>query len=61
MFQLLERPYLGHTTERQIVRKRDIFVVLSNDITADCICGIHCLALDVFDLNIVHKLSREEK
>ena len=31
------------------------------DITANCICEIHCLALDGLDLNTVHKLSNKEK
>ena len=31
------------------------------DITAKCICGIHCVALDGFDLNTFHKLIIEEK
>ena len=34
---------------------------LAPDITANCICEIHCLALDWFDLNTVHKLSSQEK
>ena len=28
--------------------------------TANCICEIHCLAQDGFDLNTVHKLSSQE-
>ena len=35
------------------------FVAL--DVTTNSICEIHCLALDVFDLNTVHKLSSREK
>ena len=31
------------------------------DVTANCIREIHCLALDGFDLNTVHKLSSKEK
>ena len=31
------------------------------DVTANCICEMHCLALDGFDLNAVHKLSSKEK
>ena len=31
------------------------------DITVNCICEIHCSALDGFDHNTVHKLSSEEK
>ena len=35
---------------------------LALDVTAYCICKIHCLALEWFNLNTVHKLSgREEK
>ena len=34
---------------------------LTQDITADCICKIYCLALDGFDLNTVHKVSSKEK
>ena len=34
---------------------------LALDITATCICETHCLALDAFDLNTVHKLSSKEK
>ena len=34
---------------------------LALDITANCICEIHCLALDGFDLHTVHKLSSKEK
>ena len=30
-------------------------------VTANCICEIHCLALDGLDLNTVHKLSSKEK
>ena len=30
-------------------------------VTANCIWEIHCLALDGFDLNTVHKLSSKEK
>ena len=37
------------------------FVVLSSDITANCIGEINCLALDGFDLYTVHKLSSKEK
>ena len=38
----------------------DTFFV-SPDVTANCICEIHCLALDGFDLNTVLKLSSKEK
>ena len=31
------------------------------DVTANCICDIHCIAIDGFDLNTVHKLSSQEK
>ena len=31
------------------------------DITAKCICENHCLALDGYDLNSVHKLNSKEK
>ena len=31
------------------------------DVTAICICEIHCLAIDGFVLNTVHKLSSKEK
>ena len=34
---------------------------LALDITANCIFEIHCLALDAFDLNTVHKLSNKGK
>ena len=34
---------------------------LDLDVTANCICEIHCLALDGFDLYTVHKLSSKEK
>ena len=34
---------------------------LSLDVTANWIREIHCLALDGFDLNTVHKLSSKEK
>ena len=34
---------------------------LALDITANCICEIHCLVLDGFDLNTVHKLSSKEE
>ena len=34
---------------------------LALDVTAKCICEIHCLALDGFDLNTVHQLSSKEK
>ena len=34
---------------------------LALDVTANCICEIHCFALDGFDLNTVHQLSRKEK
>ena len=30
-------------------------------VVANCICEIHCLVLDGFDLNAVHKLSSKEK
>ena len=31
------------------------------DVTANCQCEIHCLVLDGFNLNTVHKLSSNEK
>ena len=34
---------------------------LALGITTNCICGIHCLALDGFNLNTGHKLSSKEK
>ena len=34
---------------------------LALDVTANSICEIHCLALDGFILNAVHKLSGKEK
>ena len=34
---------------------------LALDVTANCICELHCFALDGFDLNTVHKLSSKEK
>ena len=37
------------------------FKYLAMDITPTCICEIHCLALDGFDLNTVRKLSSKEK
>ena len=34
---------------------------LTLDVNAKCICEIHYLALDGFDLTTVHKLSSKEK
>ena len=34
---------------------------LALDFTANCICEIHCIALDGFDLSTAHKLSSKEK
>ena len=34
---------------------------LAMGVTANCICEIHCIALDGFDLSTVHKLSSKEK
>ena len=34
---------------------------LALGVTANCICEIHCLAIDGFDLKPVHKLSNIEK
>ena len=34
---------------------------LALDVTANCNCEIHCLALDGFDLNTVHQLCSKEK
>ena len=34
---------------------------LALDVTVNCICEIHCLALEGFDLNTVHKLCSKEK
>ena len=39
----------------------DFLWYLALDVTASCICEIHCLALDGFDLNTVHQLSSKEK
>ena len=48
--------------EKKIISNhRDVFVVLSFDVTTYCICEIHCLELDGFDLNTVHKLICKEK
>ena len=35
----------------------DLVFCIALDVTANCICEIHCLALDGFDLNTYHKLS----
>ena len=37
------------------------FFGVALDVTANCICEIHCLALDGFNINTVHKLSSVEK
>ena len=37
------------------------FFGVALDVSANWICGIHCLALDGFNLNTVHKLSSIEK
>ena len=34
---------------------------LALDVTANCICEVHCIALDGFDFNTVHQLSSKEK
>ena len=34
---------------------------LALNATANCICELHCIALDGFDLNSVHKFSSKEK
>ena len=40
---------------------RDLFGgTLALDLTAYCICEIHCLALDGYHFNTVHKLSSKE-
>ena len=39
----------------------DFCSTLTMDVTANCICKIHCLALDGFDRNTVHKLYSKEK
>ena len=36
------------------------FFVLALDVTANCICEIHCSAIDGFNLSTVHKLSRKK-
>ena len=40
---------------------KHFFLYLALDVTASFICEIHCLALDGFNLNTVHKLSNKEK
>ena len=39
----------------------DFLQYLALDVTVNCICEIRYLALDVFDLNNVHKLTSKEK
>ena len=36
-----------------------LYLVL--EVTADCICEIHCIELDGFDVNAAHKLSSKVK
>ena len=38
-----------------------LLLYLAVDATSNCICEIHCLALDGYNLNTVHKLSSKEK
>ena len=43
-------------------RKVGTFLLcLALGVTANCICEIHCLAVDGFNLHNVHKLSSKEK
>ena len=45
-----------------IVFGKNIFLeYLAVDVKANCICEIHCFALDELDLNTVLKLSSKEK
>ena len=43
------------------LNREDFLWYLALDVTANCICEAHCLALDEFNLNTVHKLSNKEK
>ena len=41
---------------------KEVFLLyLALDVTPNCICEIHFLALDGFDLNTVHKLRSKGK
>ena len=43
------------------LNREDFLWYLALDVTANWICETHCLALDGFNLNTVHKLSNKEK
>ena len=45
----------------EIVTSKNTISCLALDVSANSICDIHCLVLDGFDLNTVHKLSSKEK
>ena len=51
----------GARTLGEKIKEVHFLWYLALDITANCICEIHCLALDGFDLNSVHKLSSKDK
>ena len=40
---------------------KPFLLYLALDVTTNCIREIHCLALDGFDINTIHKLSSKEK
>ena len=46
---------------RQNQLHTSFLLYLALDVTPNCICEIHCIALDGFDLNSVHQLSIKEK
>ena len=50
-----------NSRERGRGRKLFCSTQLWIEITANCICEIHCIALNGFNLNSVHKLSSKEK
>ena len=58
------RLLLGHVVE---VQHKLVLLLpgkkhnLGLDVSANCICEIHCIALDGFDTNTVHKLSCKDK
>ena len=56
---LLEFPLLQPI--RLVNFGKHFFVVHSLDVTASCICEIHCLGLDWFNLNTVNQLISKEK
>ena len=54
--------YRNHESDLVTIDYKCLFLYyLALDVTANCICEIHCLPLDGFDLNTVHKLSSKEK